>query len=78
MVQVAALGTAHQVKMKCMHRDVLGNALLAVMIQFCGQNKEIEAMVCPQLTHPLILGTNGPGFQTLLREMLVDLSCSNG
>ncbi|KAG1925540.1 protein NYNRIN-like [Pimephales promelas] len=49
-----------------MHGEVVGYALLSVMIQFRGQKHSVEVAVNPHLRHPLILGTNWPGFQSLL------------
>lgn len=58
--------------MRYVHRDVQENPVVAVVIKFQGQKHRAEASVSPCLTHPVIPGTNWPGFWALAQEMLVD------
>ncbi len=65
------------VRVRCVHRDVVNYPLMSVAIQFRGQKHSLETAVNPHLRHPLILGTNWPGF-LLLGYLCADVSWKNG
>ncbi len=47
-------------------------------IQFRGQKHRVEVAVSSHLRHPMILGTNWPGFCVLLGYLCEDVSWCNG
>ncbi len=60
-----------------MHGDVVNYSLVSVAIKFRGQKHRVEVAVSPHLRHPLILGTNWPGFLVLLGQLCADISWNN-
>lgn len=71
------LGIACLMKVVCVHGDVHKYPLVLVHIHFRGINHRVEAVVNPHLAHPLILGTNWPGFKSLIECIVVGGSCSS-
>lgn len=49
--------------------------IFLTIIKFWGKTNNMEVVISPHLSHPLILGTIWPGFQ--VKHMLVDGSCSS-
>lgn len=49
------------VKISCMQGDVHKYPIVAINIQFRGQNHKVEAVI-PHFTHPLILAMSWPVF----------------
>lgn len=73
LIQCRARGNAWLGKERWAHCwDVHEYSLVLSWLNSEGQKHNV---VC--LTHPLILGTNWPGFQSLVREVLEDGSCSD-
>ncbi|XP_073804506.1 uncharacterized protein [Danio rerio] len=77
LLQNSALDTSRTVRVRCVHGDVIHYPLTAIDIQFQGKKHSVEVAVNPHLKHPLILGTNWPGFNRLLRVLCAGVSWKN-
>ncbi|XP_073790166.1 uncharacterized protein [Danio rerio] len=66
LLQDPALDMSRTVRVRCVHGDIIHYPLTAIDIQFRGKKHRVEVAVNPHLKHPLILGTNWPGFNRLL------------
>lgn len=53
---------------RCVHGDVHRNPVELVEIRHEGEKHRIKAVVSSSLVHPLILGTNWPGFNRLVGQ----------
>lgn len=53
------------VTVRYIYGDVVNYPLIPVVIQFWGQKHSIKAVDSPHLQHPIILGTNWPGFNII-------------
>ncbi len=78
LMQKVALDMSHKVKVRCVHRDVVGHALMPVGIQFRGKKHSIKVTVNPHLRHLLILGTDWPAFSQVLGFLCADISWETG
>lgn len=59
---------AEWVEVKCVHSDIHRYPVVSLVLKFKGKKHRVKAVVSPRLWHPLILGTNWPGFHGLLGE----------
>ncbi len=78
LMQQRALDTSHNVKMRCVHREVVDYPLVPVAIKFRGKTHKMEVTVNSHLKQPLILGTDWPAFTQLLGILCVDASWETG
>ncbi|XP_039513052.1 uncharacterized protein LOC120468602 [Pimephales promelas] len=67
LIRSGALDNSRMVKVRCVHGVVVSYPLMPVKILFRGQKHSVEVAVNPHLRHPLILGTDWPGFTNLLK-----------
>ncbi len=77
LIQPEALDKSRVVRVRYVHGDVVNYSLVSVAIKFRGQKHRVEVAVSPHLRHPLILGTNWPGFLVLLGQLCADISWNN-
>lgn len=68
LVRPGALLEAEWVEVKCVHSDIHRYHVVSLVLKFKGKKHRVKAVVSPRLWHPLILGTNWPGFHGLLGE----------
>lgn len=68
LVRPGALLEAEWVEVKCVHSDIHRYPVVSLVLKFKGKKHRVKAVVSPRLWHPLILGTNWPGFHGLLGE----------
>ncbi len=78
LMQQRALDTSHKVKVRCVHGEVVDYPLVPVSIKFRGKMHRVEVAVNSHLKHPLILGTDWPGFTQLLGIICADVSWQTG
>ncbi|XP_073764991.1 uncharacterized protein [Danio rerio] len=74
LLQDPALDMSRTIRVRCVHGDVIHYPLTAIDIQFRGKKHRVEVAVNPHLKHPLILGTNWPGFNRLLGVLCAGVS----
>ncbi len=77
LIQPEALDKSRVVRVRYVHGDVVNYSLVSVAIKYRGQKHRVEVAVSPHLRHPLILGTNWPGFLVLLGQLCADISWNN-
>ena len=70
LVRPEALVMAPWVAIRCVHRDEHSYPIVSVEINLQGQTHIIKAAVSTRLSHPLILGTNWPGFQQVVKDLM--------
>ncbi len=58
------------VRVRYVHGDMVNYSLVSVANKFRGQKHRVEVAVSPHLRHPLILGTNWPGFFGIIRAVM--------
>ncbi|KAM9766884.1 uncharacterized protein ACNS7B_017333 [Menidia menidia] len=68
LVRPGALLEAGCVDIMCVHGDVHRYPVVPVEIRYRGKKHSIKAAVSPRLAHPLILGTDWPGFDKLVGQ----------
>ncbi|XP_061767902.1 uncharacterized protein LOC133559923 [Nerophis ophidion] len=68
LVRPGALRHATRLKIRCVHGDVHEYPIVPVEIWYDGQKHRVEVAVSTHLSHPVILGTNWPGFRRLLTQ----------
>ncbi len=78
LIQPRALDMSREVKVRCVHGDVVNYPLVPVSIQFRGETHRMKVAVNSHLRHPLILGTDWPAFTQLLGILCVDASWETG
>jgi len=69
LVRPGALIEASWVKVRCVHGDIHQYPEVTLDISYKGKKHRVRAGVSTRLTHPLILGTNWPGFAKLAGAM---------
>ncbi|XP_057183752.1 uncharacterized protein LOC130550329 [Triplophysa rosa] len=74
LIRPAALDKSREVRVRCVHGDVVKYPLTVLPIKFRGKKHSVEVAVNPHLRHPLILGTNWPAFSKLLGILCADVS----
>ncbi|XP_061918090.1 uncharacterized protein LOC133659350 [Entelurus aequoreus] len=70
LVRPGALKRATRVKIRCIHGDVHEYPIVPVQILYEGQKHKVKVAVSVHLTHPVILGTNWPGFNHLVTQCM--------
>ncbi len=78
LMQPRALDRSREVKVRCVHGDVVNYPLVPVSIQFRGKTHRMKVAVNSHLRHPLILGTDWPAFTQLLGILCADASWETG
>ncbi|XP_026003826.1 uncharacterized protein LOC113009615 [Astatotilapia calliptera] len=68
LVRPGALLEAEWVEVRCVHGDVHRYPIVPLLLKYKGKTHRVTAAVSPRLSHPLILGTNWPGFHQLLGQ----------
>ena len=68
LVRPEALVMAPCVTIRCMHGDEHSYPIVSVEINLQGQTHIIKAAVSTRLSHPLILGTDWPGFRQVVKD----------
>ncbi|KAM9717937.1 uncharacterized protein ACNS7B_021418 isoform 1-T1 [Menidia menidia] len=68
LVRPGALLEAGCVDIMCVHGDVHRYPVVPVEIRHRGKKHNLKAAVSPRLAHPLILGTDWPGFDKLVGQ----------
>ena len=68
LIRPGALIEAGGVDIRCVHGDIHTYPVVLVEIQFKGEKHSVKAAVSSRLTHPLILGTDWPGFDRLVGQ----------
>ena len=68
LIRPGALIEAGGVDIRCVHGDIHTYPVVLVEIQFKGEKHSVKAAVSSCLTHPLILGTDWPGFDRLVGQ----------
>ena len=68
LIRPGALIEAGGVDIRCVHGDIHTYPVVLVEIQFKGKKHSVKAAVSSRLTHPLILGTDWPGFDRLVGQ----------
>uniref|UniRef100_A0A669B7F8 Integrase catalytic domain-containing protein n=1 Tax=Oreochromis niloticus TaxID=8128 RepID=A0A669B7F8_ORENI len=68
LVRPGALLEADWVEVKCVHGDVHRYPIVPLLLKYKGKTHRVSPVVSPRLSHPLILGTNWPGFHHLLGQ----------
>ncbi|XP_064177503.1 uncharacterized protein LOC135247687 isoform X1 [Anguilla rostrata] len=63
LVRPEALLEASRVSIRCVHGDLHEYPIVSVEIRCQGKKHKIKAAVSSRLSHPLILGTDWPGFR---------------
>ncbi|KAG1928644.1 interferon-induced very large GTPase 1-like [Pimephales promelas] len=74
LIRSGALDKSRVVRVRCVHGVVESYPLMSVAVLFRGQKHSVEVAVNPRLQHPLILGTDWPGFAKLLGILCADAS----
>ncbi len=77
-MQPRALDMSREVKVRCVHGDVVNYPLVPVSIQFRGETHRMKVAVNSHLRHLLILGTDWPAFTQLLGIVCADASWETG
>lgn len=72
LIRTRELLEAEWVELSCVHGDIHEHPIVQLQIKYKGKTHRVKAGVNPQLTHPLILGTDCPGYNNLQR-----LCCAN-
>ena len=70
LVRPEALVMAPWVTIRCVHVDEHRYSIVSVEINLQGQMHNIKAAVSTRLSHPLISGTNWPGFQQVAKDLM--------
>lgn len=68
LVRPGALLEAEWVKVKCVHGDIHKYPIVQLLLKLKAKTHKIKAAVSLNMSHPLILGTNWPGFHNLLGQ----------
>lgn len=68
LVHPGALLEAEWVKVKCVHGDIHKYPIVQLLLKLKAKTHKIKAAVSSNMSHPLILGTNWPGFHKLLGQ----------
>ncbi|XP_059210478.1 uncharacterized protein LOC131989303 [Centropristis striata] len=68
LIRPGALREAGWVDIRCVHGDIHRYPVVPVEIRFKGKKHSVKAAVSSRLTHPLILGTDWPGFDRLVGQ----------
>ncbi|XP_077936125.1 uncharacterized protein LOC144383152 [Gasterosteus aculeatus] len=66
LVRPGALVEADRVRIRCVHGDVHEYPVVSVEIRYAGKKHRMRVAVSSHLTHPVILGTDWPGFGKLM------------
>uniref|UniRef100_A0AAQ4P4Q9 CCHC-type domain-containing protein n=1 Tax=Gasterosteus aculeatus aculeatus TaxID=481459 RepID=A0AAQ4P4Q9_GASAC len=66
LVRPGALVEASRVRIRCVHGDVHEYPIVSVEFRHRGKKHSVKAAVSSRLTHPVILGTDWPGFDKLM------------
>ncbi|KAM4562630.1 uncharacterized protein PAE49_011040 [Odontesthes bonariensis] len=68
LIRPGALIEASWVDIKCVHGDIHRYPVVSVEILYKGKKHSVKAAVSSRLVHPLILGTDWPGFDKLVGQ----------
>ncbi|XP_062418320.1 uncharacterized protein LOC134129059 [Pungitius pungitius] len=68
LVRPGALVEASRVRIRCVHGDIHEYPIVSVELRFKGKKYRIKVAVSSHLTHPVILGTDWAGFNTLMGQ----------
>ncbi len=78
LIQQRALDTGRKVKVRCVHSDVADYPLVPVSIKFRGKMHRMEVVVNSHLKHPLIFGTDWPGFYSIVGDSMCGCLLADG
>ncbi len=78
LIQQRALDTGRKVKVRCVHGDVADYPLVPVLIKFQGKMHRMEVAVNSHLKHPLIFGTDWPGFHSIVGDSMCGCLLADG
>ena len=70
LVRPEALVMTPWVTIRCVHGDEHSCLIVSVEINLQGQTHIIKAAVSTRLSHPLILGTDWPGFRQVVKDLM--------